>query len=119
MENTAMDILREAGLDVESALGRMMNNQKLYLKMLGKFQQDTNFSKLKGFVEARDAKAAGESAHALKGMCATLGMTKLSDLCAQMQYLYEGREEGDPDLVAAEAVREYERVMDALGKALA
>ena len=114
-----MDILREAGLDVEGALGRLMNNQAFYLKMLGKFQQDTHFAKLLDCVEAGDAKGAGECAHALKGMSATLGMTALSDLCARLQHLYQGEAESDPAAVVAEAKREYGRMMDALGKALA
>jgi len=117
MENNAMDILREAGFDVQGALGRLINNQAFFLKMLGKFTQDGSFAKLREYVEAGDAQA-GESAHALKGMCSTLGMTQLSELCAKLQYLYQGREEGDPKQVFAEADREYGRVMEALGRVL-
>jgi len=113
-----MDILREAGFDVEGALGRLMNNRAFFLKMLGKFAQDTSFGKLRGFVESGD-KQAGECAHALKGMCSTLGMSKLSECCAKLQYIYQGREEGDPEQVFAEAVLEYNRVMAALEKVLA
>ena len=119
MDNNAMDILREAGFDVEGALGRLMNNPAFYAKMLGKFLQDTNFEKLRAAVEAGDLQAAGESAHALKGVSSTLGMVKLSDYCATMQFLYQGREEGDPAPVFAEAAQEYERVMAALQRALA
>lgn len=119
MESNAMDILRDAGFDVEGALGRLMNNQAFYLKMLGKFAQDTNFAMLRGYVEAGDAQAAGKGAHALKGMCSTLGMTELSGLCGTLQHLYEGREEGDPAPVFAQADQEYEKVMAALRKALA
>ena len=119
MGNDSMDILRDAGFDVEAALGRLMNNQSFFLKMLGKFAQDESFGKLRGFVEAGDAQGAGDCAHALKGMCATLGMVKLSDYCAKLQYLYQGREEGDPKLVFAEADQEYELVMAALRRVLA
>ena len=118
MDTNAMDILREAGIDVEGALGRLMNNPAFYAKMLGKFVQDTSFEKLRGFVEAGDAQAA-ECAHALKGVCSTLGMVKLSDCCARLQHLYQGREEGDPAPVFAEAALEYERAMAALQRALA
>ena len=119
MENNAMDILRDAGFDVEGALGRLMNNQAFYLKMLGKFVQDGSFAKLRDFVEAGDVQGAGECAHALKGVCSTLGMDKLSDHCAKLQYLCQGREEGDLKQVFAEADLEYGRTMEALGKALA
>ncbi len=118
MENNAMEVLREAGFDVEGALGRLMNNQAFYVKMLGKFAQDTNFAKLRGVVEAGDAQAAGDCAHALKGMCSTLGMTELSELCAKLQYLYQGREEGDPASVFAQADEQYGLVMEALRKVL-
>lgn len=119
MDNNAMDILRDAGFDVENALGRLMNNQAFFLKMLGKFTQDSNFDKLRGFVEADDAKGAGDCAHALKGMCSTLGMVKLSDYCAKLQYLYQGREEGDPKSLFAETEQEYAHVMEALRRVLA
>ena len=118
MENNAMDILQEAGFDVEGALGRLMNNQAFFLKMLGKFAQDGSFAKMRGFVESADAQGAGECAHALKGMCSTLGMVELSDYCAKLQYLYQGREEGDPKSVFAEADQEYGRVMEALQRVL-
>ena len=119
MNSNAMDILREAGFDVNGALGRLMNNQAFFLKMLGKFAKDESFDKMRGFVEAGDAQNAGESAHALKGMCSTLGMMKLSDCCAKLQYLYQGREEGDPLLVFAQADEEYKGAMEAIGKVLA
>jgi len=119
MDSDAMAVLREAGLDVEGAMGRLMNNQAFYFKMLNKFQQDTHFAQLRGLVEAGDAKGAGECAHAMKGMCATLGMTALSDLCARLQFLYQGREEGDPAALVAEATREYDRLTDVLKKVLA
>jgi len=119
MENNAMDILRDAGFDVEGALGRLMNNQAFFLKMLGKFAKDESFTKMRGFVQAGDAQSAGESAHALKGMCSTLGMVKLTDYCAKLQYLYQGREEGDPLPVFAQADQEYGRVMEAIEKVLA
>ena len=119
MDIDAMSILREAGVDTEGALVRLMNNQAFYLKMLGKFQQDTNFAKLRSLIEAGEGQAAGECAHALKGMCATLGLTELSDLCAKLQYIYLGREEGDPAPVFALAEESYAKAMDAMRRALA
>ncbi|MCL2544280.1 MAG: Hpt domain-containing protein [Clostridia bacterium] len=119
MENNAMDILRDAGFDVEGALKRMANNQALYLRLLGRFLQEGSFAKLRDAVEAGDAHGAGECAHALKGMCSQLGMEKLSDHCAKLQYLYQGREEGDPKQVFAQADREYAHAREAVEKALA
>ena len=118
MQTDAMDILRQAGMDVEGALGRLMNNQGFYLKMLGKFTQDASFDKLRGFAEAGDSKA-GDCAHALKGMCATLGMNRLSDHCAKLQFIYQGRDGDDPGPVLADAIAEYERVMTAIRQVLA
>lgn len=114
----SINILQAAGIDTEGAVGRLMNNPAFYLKLLAKFQQDTNFDKLRSLVEAGDVKAAGECAHALKGITANLGMTELCDLCAKLQYLYLGTEEGDPAPVFAAAEQSYAKVMDALRAAL-
>ena len=117
MEKNDLDILRDAGFDVEGALARMSNNRALYFKMLGKFAQDGTFEKLRGYVAAGDPQA-GEAAHALKGMCATLGVTRLSEHCATLQYLYQGREEGDPELEFSEASAAYDAAIEALNKVL-
>ena len=111
--NGALETLREAGIDVDGAMARMSNNKTLYLRMLAKFVKDATFGKLRDQVLAGDPQA-GNSAHALKGMCATLGMTKLSEYCATLQYMYQGREEGDPNCVFAQASEAYEAAIAAL-----
>ena len=117
MEDNTMDILRDAGFDVEGALARMSGKQALYLKMLGKFAQDKTFEKLSEYVEAADPKA-GEAAHALKGVCASLGMTRFSEHCAVLQSIYQGKDKSDPKVVFAEAAEAYRRATDALKKVL-
>ncbi len=114
----SMHILQAAGIDTEGAIGRLMNNPAFFLKLLAKFQQDTNFDKLRSLVEAGDTHGAGECAHALKGITANLGMTELCDLCAKLQYLYLGTEQGDPAPVFAAAEESYAKVMNALHEAL-
>ena len=116
--NHALSVLNDAGLDTEGAIGRMMNNPAFYLKMLGRFQQDTAFEKLRVAVEAGDTQAAGAGAHALKGVASTLGMTELSELCAKMQFLCQGREEGDPAVLFARVAECYAQMRDALARAL-
>ncbi len=113
-----MSKLREAGFDVEGALGRLMNNEGFYERLLKKFLDDVTFDKLVTSVEAGETKAAGEMAHALKGMCATLGMTELSEHCATLQNIYMEREVGDPAPVYAKAKEAFAQCKAAVEEAL-
>ena len=114
----AMIHLRDAGVDVDGSLERMMNKPDFYLRMLGKFQQDTNFATLRAQMAAGEQQKAGEAAHALKGLCASLGMTALSERCAELQYICLGQKPGDPAPVFAEAEVLYAGIMETLATVL-
>lgn len=76
--------LEEAGIDVEEALGRFMNNEGLLMKFLLRFPQDQNFSKLSSAMEAEDTEAGYTAAHTLKGVVGNLSMTELFPLVTQV-----------------------------------
>ena len=80
MDETA---LRSAGIDYDAALARFVGRRELYEKFLQKFPEDTH---------ERDAVCAYQEqkfdemlaqVHALKGVCGTLGLTKLYEIQAQ------------------------------------
>lgn len=67
MEKDRYDRLTAAGIQVEEALGRFMNNEMLFNRFLEKFADDANYSLLKTAMAEGDAKGAFEAAHTLKG----------------------------------------------------
>lgn len=72
-----IEALEAYGADVKSGLARCMNMQDFYLRLVTMELADGNFEKLDRALAARDAKAAFEAAHALKGAVGNLGLTPL------------------------------------------
>lgn len=106
--------LEAAGIDVASALERMMGSEALLERLLGKFLDDPQYSALRAALEAGDAERAVSAAHTLKGVCGNLSMTDLYGLFTrQVDALRAG------DLPLARGMMEeiapaYERVTAAI-----
>jgi HPt (histidine-containing phosphotransfer) domain-containing protein len=64
-------------INAEEGMKRVMNNSKLYTKLLGKFKADTNLNDLINFVGAQDWEKAQGAAHTVKGIAANLSLTEL------------------------------------------
>ena len=56
---------------------RVMNNTKLYIKLLNMFKADTNLNTLYAYASVQDWEKAREAAHSLKGIAANLSLTEL------------------------------------------
>lgn len=77
--------LQAGGIEVDSALERMMGSEALLERFLGKFLADPNYDRLCRAVADRDEAAALTAAHTLKGVCGNLSMTALFEtLTAQV-----------------------------------
>jgi HPt (histidine-containing phosphotransfer) domain-containing protein len=61
----------------EEGLKRIMNNAKLYVRLLNKFKVDINVGDLITTVEAGDYEKAQVLAHTVKGTAANLSLTEL------------------------------------------
>lgn len=81
-------VLEAGGVDVEEALGRMMGSEALLSRLLGKFLDDASFERLEQAVAARDAAAAAEAAHALKGVSGNLSVTEVYRLAGEQCGLF-------------------------------
>ena len=71
--------MEEQGIDVKGALGRMMGNEKLFVRIMKKFPNDASFGNLKAALEQKDYESAFEQAHALKGVSGNLGLRPLME----------------------------------------
>ena len=61
----------------EEGKKRVMNNGKLYAKLLTKFRTDTNLNDLTASAEAEEWEKAQAAAHTIKGIAANLSLTEL------------------------------------------
>ena len=89
-------VLKEKGSRVEEGLARCMNNETFYLRLVGMALKDGNFAALKSALEQGDAKAAFESAHALKGVLGNLALTPLFEPASAITELLRGAAPGSP-----------------------
>ena len=106
--------LMEAGIDVDDALARLMQNEGLFLRLLRAFLQDGNFAQLQEALAKGDVSGAFTAAHTLKGVAGNLSM---KDLFARVSEVVECLRGGDLAAAAGKmpAVEEaYRKVADAL-----
>ena len=67
-----LDDLIAFGANVDEGLGRCMNNEGFYLRLVESLKGEKGFESLKAAIDAGDLDAAFEAAHALKGVLAAL-----------------------------------------------
>lgn len=72
-------------INVEEGLGRIMNDRKLYFKLLDSFDGKKYLVDLVENIEAGDLKSAAVSAHTIKGIAANLGLTALWELSKEVE----------------------------------
>jgi len=65
-------------IDFADGMKRVMNNSKLYVKLLTKFKTDTKLDDLELAVAAGDMEKSRNAAHTLKGLSANLSLTELN-----------------------------------------
>lgn len=72
--------LEQAGVDVRGTLGRFLNNENLYERLLKKFLEDPNFQGMLDAISSGDVESAFVCAHTLKGVGGNLGLNGLTNL---------------------------------------
>jgi len=110
------ELLEQVGIDVKAGLRRFVNNEALYIKMLLKFKDNTLLQELEAELEKKDANEAFQKAHALKGVCGNLSMSRLEE---SLRPMTETLRKGELDGVSEQMqiVRaSYEEVMNVISQ---
>jgi HPt (histidine-containing phosphotransfer) domain-containing protein len=72
-------------VNVEEGVKRVMNNTKLYAKLLVKFKEDANIRELETSLAAGDLGKAQVSAHTIKGIAANLSLIELQKQTVEIE----------------------------------
>jgi len=64
-------------IDFSDGVKRVMNNTKLYVRLLTKFKNDTKLDDLEAAVTAGELEKARNAAHTIKGLAANLSLVEL------------------------------------------
>lgn len=99
MDRSRKARLEAAGVRVEEALERFLDNEELMLRFMLRLPGDPNFPALCRAMAAGDREAAFQAAHSLKGVVGNLAMGELYRLTSQVVEALRGG-----DLAAAQGL---------------
>ena len=108
--------LRAYGANVEEGLGRCMNMEPFYLRLVGMVKDDVDgsFARLKSAMAERDAAKTFEAAHALKGSTGNVALTPIfKPVCALSDMLKGNTDKPmrpECDHLANEVFEQYNRL---------
>ena len=101
-----IDSLKEWGANTEEGLGRCLNNEALYLRLVGIAMADPHFDALDQALTEGKTKEAFEAAHALKGVFANLALAKLTEPISELTESLRGRTEAVDTQALQKEIRE-------------
>ena len=100
------------GANVQEGLGRCLNNEAFYLRLVGMLKDDGHVAQLRAALDRKDLKGAFEAAHALKGSLSNLALTPvLTPVMEMTELLREGRDMDYSELMS-EVQTQWDRLMD-------
>lgn len=94
--------LRNYGANVDEGLARCVNNEALYLRLVGLIPIDENFEKLREAASAGDTAKIFEASHAIKGALGNLSLTPLYDKITDITEASRGGSDADYDTLVKE-----------------
>ncbi len=103
-----IESLKNFGADTENGLHRCMDNEALYLRLVGSVPAEPKFESLEQAIAAGDKEAAFEAVHALKGVFGNLSLTPLYDKASDITELLRAKADVDyaPLLAELKALRD-------------
>ena len=72
-------------IDIADGVKRVMNNAKLYFKLLAKFKEETNLDDLEAALAAGEMEKAQNASHTLKGVAGNLSLAELFKQCLELE----------------------------------
>jgi HPt (histidine-containing phosphotransfer) domain-containing protein len=72
-------------ISTAEGIKRVMNNAKLYVKLLGKFKADTSLDDMFTLLSAGEYEKAQIAAHTIKGVSANLSLTELYNQILELE----------------------------------
>ena len=100
MNSQYKDDLKSVGVDVDTALDRVVGNEDLYEKLLLMFFDDDSFDALKTSFAKGDIDGAFNAAHTIKGTAGDLGLDNITEIIFPMvEVLRAGKSDGVGEMI--------------------
>ena len=91
----SIDTLKKYGADTNSGLGRCVNNEGLYLRLVKMVPSNSAFNSLYESIKNKNFDAAFNASHALKGILANLSINPILDPVNEITELLRNRQDID------------------------
>jgi HPt (histidine-containing phosphotransfer) domain-containing protein len=103
-------------IDIADGVKRVMNNTKLYFKLLVKFKEETNLNDLEAALSAGEMEKAQNASHTLKGVAGNLSLAELFKQCLELETQIKAKAPSPAQVetvraVFAETLREVDKVV--------
>lgn len=90
-----IEALKAFGADTDKGLGRCLNKEDFFLRLVGMAIDDANIEKLRTAIDNNDLDQAFEAAHALKGTTGNLSLDPVYGPLCEITELLRSRTEMD------------------------
>lgn len=114
MTDEMKQILTAAGMNVEDAMQRFMNNDAMMEKFLKKFRNDPSFKELTEAVANRNLDLAFRAAHTLKGVAANFSFEPLRKAASDQTEEFRAGKLDEGIALMGNVEAEYKKICDAL-----
>lgn len=108
--------LKEWGCDVDGALARFLDDEKLYVQCVRMAAEDPDYEALKEALLSEQIQAAFDSAHTLKGVFGNLGLTPLYEPTVRITDLLRSEQIEKAAVFYQELSLSVLRLKDTIGK---
>ena len=106
----SVETLKECGVNTEEGLGRCLNNEAFYLRLVGMALDDGGFEKLPAALAAGDLHAGFEAAHALKRVLGNLALTPIYTPVSELTELLRRETAGDYQAYLTEILAQRDKL---------
>ena len=107
-----LDKLRDFGADISDGMGRCLNNEDMYIRLVNMALADKSFAALDEALENDDIKAAFEAAHSLKGITGNLALTPLFKPVSELTELLRPGQKTDCGSLPEEIRQQYKKLKE-------
>ena len=112
----SVEALKAYGANTEQGLGRCMNNEAFYLRLVGMALEDSRFGQLRGVIESGSLDQGFELTHALKGVVGNLSLDPLYRPLCEMTELLRSRTKTDYSRLLTEIEQQYAALLALTGQ---
>ena len=104
------------GANVDEGLERCMNNEALYLRLVGLVPNDENWDKIRDAAAEGDIGKIFEYAHVLTGAMGNLSLTKLYEKASEITELSRAKKDADYVGLVNELLGLRDELTEAMGE---